>query len=135
MTEINTVALYTTQPGTKIQYRGTDYVVVEHARTRTKISRVADRKMFVLNMNSPVLVIGNDDDALVAALEARAERQAERGYVAPTLKAGTKVRFVDDERTRKAGLAGTETVIVRVNTKTYGLANGYRVGPSFVEAV
>jgi hypothetical protein len=68
--------------------------------------------------------------------EARAEARAEAGYASrPTLRPGTKVRFVDTAQTRKAGLVGQESVIVKTNTKTYGLANGYRVTPGLVEEI
>jgi len=139
MTDTTLTQLALVQPGTKILFNAQEYVVVEHARTRTKISRTSDGKMFVLSMNARVAEVGRDNDALAAALAAREERMAARNGAAytarPTLTVGTKVRFADTAQTRKAGIAGEESVIVRVNTKTYGLANGYRVTPGLVEEI
>lgn len=137
MTEHTTTTpttLFLLRPGDVFFHQSIRYVVIEHMRSRTKIARISDRKQFVLSMSARVLPDGHDSETFAAVLEGNAERRAARGQTLD-LKVGQKVRIVDDSRTRKAGIAGVVTTIVRVNQKTYGLANDYRVGPSFVEAI
>ena len=139
MTTTNPDTLYMLNDGDVFDYRGTRYVVTGFGRTRAKIARVSDGKQFVLAGTATVSLVGHDDDALAAALEAREERAEARAEARqesrPTLRPGTKVRFVNTPQTRKAGLFGQEAVITRTNTKTYTLSNGYRVTPGLIEEI
>lgn len=140
MTDTTTAKqLFFLTPGDTFTFSGSDYVLVQFNRTRAKIARLSDGKSFVLNMSATVVHTGHDDDALSKVLEVQAERQAARREAGfenrPTLRPGTKVRLVSTPQTRKAGIAGAETVIVKTNTKTYGLANGYNVTPGLIEEI
>jgi hypothetical protein len=125
-----TTSLRLLSPGDKFMLRGVDYVLVQHRRTKTLIRNVDNGKDYLLAQSAQVVHIGTDLDTLSAAVNKQAERTARLD-----IPAGTKVRFVDNERTRRRGIAGIETVITRVNSKTYGLANGWRVAPEYVERV
>jgi hypothetical protein len=129
-TNINIVPLYRVMRAGKFRFRGTEYVVVEHMRSRTKIFRISDGREYVLSMDAKVEHVGEDREAFATALATRVEAGA-----VPTLAPGTTVRIVDNEFSRKRGLAGKEVVIVKRNSKTYSLANGWRVSPSMVEEV
>lgn len=129
-TATNLTSLHFLQPGDKFAYQGVDYVYVQPRRTKGLVRRVHDGKDFVLSLGASVMHVGNDTDVLSAALS---ERQGSRAQL--TLSPGDKVRFVDNDRTRRRGIAGVETVIVKVNQKTYGLANGWNVSPEYIEAV
>lgn len=124
-------ALFTLDPGDVFVHSTTTYVVIAHRRSKTLIRSVVEGKEYLLSMNAQVSPTGERDlDAVSASVNRQAERTARL-----TIAAGTKVRIVDNERTRKRGIAGVETVVTRVNSKSYGLANGWRVGPEYVEAI
>lgn len=122
--------LFAMSPGDTFMFRSRHFVLTGFGRTNAKIALVDEpTKHFNLKMTAFVEVTGIDNDALRAALV-----QPESASV-EAFKVGQKVRFVANTKTINAGLAGTEAVVIRVNQKTVGLANGYRVSPTFLEAV
>jgi hypothetical protein len=125
-----TQALMRLRAGDKFTYNGKEFVVVKHRQTKTLIRNLADGKDYLLSQGAIVTKIGQDLDALSAAVNAQADRTPKLD-----IPVGAKVRIVDNERTRRSGIAGTETIVVRVNSKTYGLANDWRVTPGYVEVV
>jgi hypothetical protein len=127
MTTTTTTPLGSLKPGDVFTFRGSEYLFVQYGRG-TKEHIAKDGKRYTLARTARVELVRHDDDALAAALSADAEK-------APTLPPGTKVRIVSNQRTRNQGIAGVETVIVRRNPKTYGLANGWRVSPALIEEV
>lgn len=135
----NPDALYNLNDGDVFDYRGTRYVMTGFGRTRAKIARISDGKGFVLAGTATVDLVGHSDDALAEVLDIQAERSEARAearqHTRPSLRPGTKVRFIRMPATEKAGLVGQEAVITRTNTKTYTLSNGYRVTPGLVEVV
>ncbi len=125
----DTTTLLPRTPGDTFRFRGTEYVLIDFARTKAKIAPAADPgKVYTLARTATVEPTGHSDDALAAALQASA-------VAPPTLTPGARVRIVANPRTIRDGLAGVETIIVRTNPKTYTLANGWRVSPGLVEAV
>ena len=123
------VTLYSLRPGDTFYYRGTHYVLTGFNRTRVTMATVAHPvKRYTLAASAKVQRAAQDLDALSRAL-------VEQETVMPTLRVGTKVRIVTNTRTSNAGLAGMESVIVKVNGKTYGLANGVRISPNWVTEV
>lgn len=118
------------EPGAGFTFQGKQYVYIAPRRTKGLI-RTTDGKEYLLSLGALVQPTGEQDlDALSASINRQAERTARLD-----IPAGTKVRIVDDERTRRRGIAGVETVVSRVNSKTYGLANGWRVAPNYVEVI
>ena len=125
----DTTTLLTRTPGDTFRFRGTEYVLIDFARTKAKIAPATEPdKVYTLARTATVEPTGHSDDALAAALQATA-------VAPPTLTPGARVRIVANPRTIRDGLAGVETIIVRTNPKTYTLANGWRVSPGLVEAV
>jgi hypothetical protein len=123
--------LFAMSPGDTFTFRGRHFVLTGFGRTNAKIALVDEpTKHFNLKMTAFVEYVGVDNDALRAALV-----QPDGAGDVAAFKPGDKVRFVANTKTRNAGLAGTESVVVRVNQKTVGLANGYRVSPTLLEAV
>ena len=108
----DTTTLLTRTPGDTFRFRGTEYVLIDFARTKAKIAPATEPgKVYTLARTATVEPTGHSDDALA------------------------RVRIVANPRTIRDGLAGVETIIVRTNPKTYTLANGWRVSPGLVEAV
>lgn len=120
--------LFSLTAGDTFEHRGTAYVMTGFGRSRAQISRLSDGKAFVLAGTARVMPTGRDEDALARALQAGPRATLD-------LRPGQKVRIVTNQRTRNAGIAGVETIITKVNAKTYALATGYRVSPDYVEAI
>ncbi|MGG1910459.1 hypothetical protein AB1285_26915 [Microbacterium sp. NRRL B-14842] len=125
----DTTTLITRTPGDTFRFRGTEYVLIDFARTKAKIAALTEPgKVYTLARTATVEPTGHSDDALAAALQATAARAAEPDPRNP--RAHRR-----QPRTTRDGLAGVETLIVRTNPKSYTLANGWRVSPGLVEAV
>lgn len=125
-TDTQTVRLISLKPGDKFTYGGVEYMLIQYGRgTKEHIARVSDRTPMQLARTAYVLPAGRDEKLFGEILNA----------VTPQLRPGTTVRIVTNARTTKAGIAGVESVITRANDKTYTLANGYRISPSWVEEV
>ena len=123
------VSLIQLRHGDTFTFRGTDYVLVEHKRAKSAIATIGDGaiKIYNLSMSAKVVKTGHDDTAYALAVVAL--------YPPVNFKPGDKVRVVDNPRTRNSKIAGVEAVVVRVNAKTLGLSNGWRISPGWVEAV
>lgn len=125
------VSLIQLRVGDGFTFRGEEYIIVKHGRgSKQHIARVSDLKSFTLSISAQVVKGEARPDTLAAYLAAR-----ELVSPSPSLRPGTKIRIVDNANTRAKGIAGVESVIVRTNTKTYTLANEWRVSPGFVEEV
>jgi hypothetical protein len=124
------VSLIQLDPGETFTFGGKDYVLVKHRRSKSLIRNVAAGTDHLLASHAKVVRTGKNLDALSDAINQRAARAPKF-----TMTVGQRVRIVDDERTRRRGIAGVEAVIERVNSKTYSLSNGWRVSPDYVEAV
>ena len=133
MTDTTTapVSLIQLRHGDTFTFRGKDYVLVKHNQSKSVIASVGDGavKVYNLTMRAQVTKTGHDDAAHRLAL----------GVAYPTnlvnFKVGDTVRIVANERTRRQKIAGVETIVVRVNSKTVTLANNWRVSPQLLEAV
>ena len=126
-----TKQLFAMSAGDTFTFRGRHFVLTGFGRTNAKIALVDEpTKHFNLKMEANVVPTGINNAALAAAIA-----KPEGGVSPGVFKVGDKVRFVSDTKTRNAGLDGIETVVVRINQKTVGLANGYRVTPSYIEKV
>lgn len=123
------VSLSRLRHGDGFTFRGTQYVVLEHARSRTTIGTVGDGKIgiYKLGMAAKVVRTGRDDAGYRLALAV---------WRPPiTLEEGDTVRVVTNDRTIGRRIAGIESIVIRVNTKTVSLANGWRISPSMVEKI
>lgn len=120
--------LYMLKPGDTFTYRSSEYVLVKHDQTRSTIATVGDGeiKIYKLAMRAPVTVTGHDDAALGLAFRAMQPEIP--------VKPGDKVRIKVTDATRRRGIAGTETIVEKVNSKTVSLSNGWRVSPALIEA-
>lgn len=123
------VSLIQLRNGDTFQFRGKDYVLVEHKRAKSSIATIGDGQIRIYNLDMAAKVVktGHDQTALRLALAAL--------YPPVKFKVGDTVRIVNNERTRSRGIAGAESVVIRVNSKTVGLANGWRISPNMIEAV
>lgn len=123
------IALMRLRHGDTFTFRGTEYVLVEHKRAKSSIATIGDGaiKVYTLSMSAKVTKTGHDQVALRLALVAL--------YPPVTFKPGDTVRIVTNARTTRAGIAGKEAIVVRLNTKTVALSNGYRISPAWLEAV
>lgn len=123
------ISLSRLRHGDTFTFRGKDYVLVEHKQSKSAIGTIGDGQIRIYNlgMAAKVVKIGHSDTDYQLALAAL--------YPPIPFKVGDKVRVVSNDRTRRQGVAGTESTVVRINSKTVGLANGWRISPSWVEAV
>ena len=93
----DTTTLLTRTPGDTFRFRGTEYVLIDFARTKAKIAPAADPgKVYTLARTATVEPTGHSGDALAAALQASA-------VAPPSLTPGARVRIVTTRRALAAG--------------------------------
>lgn len=130
-TETTPVSLIQLRHGDTFTFRGTEYVLVKHNQSKSVIATIGDGsiKVYNLSMSAKVVKTGKDPVAHRLALAAAYPTNL------VNFKPGDAVRIVANDRTRRQKIAGVETVVIRVNSKTVTLANQWRVSPQMIEAV
>jgi hypothetical protein len=125
------VSLVRLRHGDTFTFRGKEFVLVRHNQSKSVIASVADGKISVYNlsMSAKVTKTGHDDAAFRLAL-AEAYPVSLAAY-----KPGDRVKIVSNDRTRRQNIAGVETTVIRVNSKSITLANNWRVSPQLLESV